>query len=122
MQESQSVRTGGKKRPGNIPADIPWPSSGELVVKSLNARYRPGLPLVLKDLSITINPGESVGIVGRTGSGKSSLLLALLRLIDLEPETSIYLDGGDALDLAPDEWYRNSLCSGELAFRWLPTY
>ena len=65
------------------------------------------MPLVLKDLSITVNPGESVGIVGRTGSGKSSLLLALLRLIDLEPETKIFLDGGDALDLAPDEWYRS---------------
>ncbi|KAF7325835.1 ATP-binding cassette transporter [Mycena kentingensis (nom. inval.)] len=58
-----------------------WPSSGELVVENLSASYSPGGPKVLKNISFTIKAGERVGIVGRTGSGKSSLTLALLRCI-----------------------------------------
>jgi ATP-binding cassette subfamily C (CFTR/MRP) protein 1 len=57
-------------------------------------RYRPGLELVLRDVSCTIHPGEKVGIVGRTGAGKSSLTLALFRII--EPTGgSIVIDGQD---------------------------
>jgi ABC-type multidrug transport system fused ATPase/permease subunit len=44
-------------------------------------RYRPGLDLVLKDISVEFQGGERVGIVGRTGAGKSSLTLALFRII-----------------------------------------
>lgn len=44
-------------------------------------RYREGLPLVLKGVSLDISPGERVGIVGRTGSGKSSLTLSIFRLV-----------------------------------------
>ncbi|CAK5274807.1 unnamed protein product [Mycena citricolor] len=58
-----------------------WPSSGELAVEKLSARYSPDGPKVLKDISFDIKAGERVGIVGRTGSGKSSLTLALLRCI-----------------------------------------
>jgi len=47
-------------------------------------RYRSGLPLVLQGLSLAISPCHKVGIVGRTGAGKSSLLTALLRLVELE--------------------------------------
>jgi ABC-type multidrug transport system fused ATPase/permease subunit len=49
----------------------------------MQARYRPGLPPVLKELSFTIPSGSTCGVVGRTGSGKSSLLLALFDLIDI---------------------------------------
>ncbi|TFK19978.1 pleiotropic drug resistance ABC transporter [Coprinopsis marcescibilis] len=72
-----------------------WPStSGDLRVDNLVITYAPHLPPVLKGISFTINPGEKVGVVGRTGSGKSTLVLALLRM--LEPTSgSIYIDAID---------------------------
>lgn len=57
-----------------------WPHQGEIVVKDLHVRYREDLPVVLKGIDFVIRPGQKVGIVGRTGSGKSSFLAALLRL------------------------------------------
>lgn len=68
------------------PLDVPaaWPSNGEIVMKNISMRYRAGLPLVLKDVSCRIPGGYKVGVCGRTGSGKSSLMLALFRII--EPE------------------------------------
>ncbi|KAJ7759560.1 P-loop containing nucleoside triphosphate hydrolase protein, partial [Mycena metata] len=77
-----------------------WPSSGELIVEKLSARYSPDGPQVLRDISFHVKSGERVGIVGRTGSGKSSLTLALLRCIYTEgtvhydglPTSSINLD------------------------------
>ncbi|KAJ7742653.1 hypothetical protein DFH07DRAFT_835946 [Mycena maculata] len=68
-----------------------WPSSGELVVEKLSARYSPDGPKVLRDISFRVNSGERVGIVGRTGSGKSSLTLALLRCI--YTEGTVHYDG-----------------------------
>lgn len=65
--------------------------STELYVQ---ARYRPGLPAVLKEVSFTIPSGSTCGVVGRTGSGKSSLLLALYELIDVTAGT-VRLDGVD---------------------------
>ncbi|KAF9525551.1 multidrug resistance-associated ABC transporter [Crepidotus variabilis] len=68
-----------------------WPKSGELKVERLSARYSPTGPRVLNDLSFYVKSGERVGIVGRTGSGKSSLTLSLLRCI--LTEGSVFLDG-----------------------------
>ncbi|KAF9233710.1 hypothetical protein BU15DRAFT_90237 [Melanogaster broomeanus] len=68
-----------------------WPASGDLRVEKLSARYSPDGPKVLHDLSFHIKSGERVGIVGRTGSGKSSLTLSLLRCIFTEGD--VYLDG-----------------------------
>ncbi|KAF8928328.1 hypothetical protein BGZ58_009738 [Dissophora ornata] len=59
-----------------------WPAEGRIVFKNYSARYREGLDLVVKDVSFTVEPSESVGIVGRTGAGKSSLTLALFRIIE----------------------------------------
>lgn len=58
-----------------------WPSSGNIAVENLTARYSPNGPAVLHSISFEIQSGERVGVVGRTGSGKSSLTLALLRMI-----------------------------------------
>jgi ABC-type multidrug transport system fused ATPase/permease subunit len=68
-----------------------WPASGNLHVKDLTARYSSDGPIVLNKLSFDIKAGERVGIVGRTGSGKSTLTLALLRCIITEGE--VYYDG-----------------------------
>ena len=56
-----------------------WPSQGAIQFMNYSTRYRPDLEPVLKDLTFSIQPGERVGIVGRTGAGKSSLALALFR-------------------------------------------
>ncbi|KAF8932958.1 Canalicular multispecific organic anion transporter 2 [Dissophora ornata] len=59
-----------------------WPNRGHIVFKNYSARYREGLDLVLKNVSFEVQPAEKVGIVGRTGAGKSSLTLALFRIIE----------------------------------------
>ncbi|KAK7678757.1 hypothetical protein QCA50_018192 [Cerrena zonata] len=71
-----------------------WPAAGFIQVKDLSIRYRPNLPLVLKNLNFNIYPGEKVGICGRTGAGKSSIMTALYRLNELETG-SIRIDGLD---------------------------
>ncbi|KAF9997077.1 Multidrug resistance-associated protein 1 [Entomortierella chlamydospora] len=61
---------------------LKWPAQGRIQFKNYSTRYREGLDLVLRNISIEILPGESVGIVGRTGAGKSSLTLALFRVVE----------------------------------------
>eukprot|EP00434_Breviolum_minutum_P026643 symbB.v1.2.023547.t1/scaffold2160.1/size87486/2 len=76
-----------------------WPSQGILQVKNLQVRYKEDLPLVLKGLTFSTNAGERLGVVGRTGAGKSSLLLALLRIVEPELGSDLQLDGQDLLKL-----------------------
>ncbi|KAF5362251.1 hypothetical protein D9756_002523 [Leucocoprinus leucothites] len=59
-----------------------WPSEGAVEFRTYSTRYRSGLDLVLKDVDIKIKPSEKIGVCGRTGAGKSSLLLALFRIIE----------------------------------------
>ncbi|MCL7032709.1 hypothetical protein MKW94_014411, partial [Papaver nudicaule] len=71
-----------------------WPSSGSIKFEDVVLRYRPELPPVLHGLFFTISPSEKVGIVGRTGAGKSSMLHALFRIVELE-KGRILIDGYD---------------------------
>uniref|UniRef100_A0A6Q2XJP2 ATP-binding cassette, sub-family C (CFTR/MRP), member 4 n=1 Tax=Esox lucius TaxID=8010 RepID=A0A6Q2XJP2_ESOLU len=68
-----------------------WPSKGMITFDRVNFSYSADGPVVLKDMSAMFRPKEKVGIVGRTGAGKSSLVSALFRLA--EPEGKIYIDG-----------------------------
>lgn len=70
-----------------------WPQSGNVQVKNLCLSYYQDAPQVLKDVSFNVNPSESIGIVGRTGAGKSSLVSALFRMP--EPTGHIVVDGVD---------------------------
>ena len=63
-------------------AESSWPENGALSIRNVSLRYRPGLPLVLCNISVEIEAGWRVGVVGRTGSGKSTLILAMLRLVE----------------------------------------
>ncbi len=73
-----------------------WPEKGEIVFEHYQTRYRPGLELVVRDVNITVRPHEKVGVVGRTGAGKSSLTLALFRIIEAAAgKGRILVDGVD---------------------------
>merc|ERR1711968_186723 len=76
----------------SLPA--PFPSSSTLEFRNYSMRYRKELPLVLKNVSFTISEGEKIGIVGRTGSGKSSILVSIFRIVE-GAAGSILLDGVD---------------------------
>ncbi len=77
-----------------------WPPAGEVVVENLQARYAEHLPFVLKGVSFQIPAGQRVGIVGRTGSGKTTLFQVLYRFLEASGG-SIRIDGVDisTLDL-----------------------
>lgn len=59
-----------------------WPHNGNIELRELQVRYRSNTPLVLKGISLNIKAGEKIGVVGRTGSGKSTLIQALFRLVE----------------------------------------
>ncbi|RMZ80548.1 hypothetical protein DV737_g2910, partial [Chaetothyriales sp. CBS 132003] len=86
-----------QEAPARIPETAPapnWPAEGAVEFIGYGTRYRPDLDPVLKNISLRIEPGSKVGVVGRTGAGKSSLALALFR--GLEAETGkIVIDGVD---------------------------
>ncbi|CAH1784702.1 unnamed protein product [Owenia fusiformis] len=71
---------------------IGWPTEGAVEYKEYSTRYRKGLDLVLKGVSFNVKPSEKVGIVGRTGAGKSSLTLSLFRIIEAAGG-AIFIDG-----------------------------
>ncbi|KAI1805517.1 P-loop containing nucleoside triphosphate hydrolase protein [Daldinia bambusicola] len=71
-----------------------WPERGEIIFDKVEMRYRPNLPLVLKGLDLHVSGGERIGIIGRTGAGKSSVLQALFRLVEISGG-HIYIDGLD---------------------------
>ena len=81
--------------------DNSWPQEGRVEFRNVNLKYRPNTDLVLHDLSFDVEPGHKIGIVGRTGAGKSTISLALARIVELH-SGQIIIDGQDIklIDLA----------------------
>lgn len=89
--------------PDEIPEKDPepntWPSKGEIEFSNTSMRYRDG-PLVLKDLSLKVKGGEKIGVCGRTGSGKSSLMISLFRISEIEDDGGqVIIDGLNAKEI-----------------------
>ena len=89
-----------------------WPTEGKIQIERVSIRYRKGLPLVIRGLNLSVKPGEKVGILGRTGSGKSTLVLALLRILEIEEEEhdlygTIKIDGVNIKNLSLETLRRN---------------
>ncbi|CAI6285620.1 unnamed protein product [Periconia digitata] len=87
-----------KEPPPHVVSET-WPDKGEIIFRDIHMRYREGLPLVLKDFNLHIMGGERIGIIGRTGAGKSSVLNALFRMVNLSSGT-ISVDGIDITDIS----------------------
>ncbi|XP_038066967.1 ATP-binding cassette sub-family C member 8-like [Patiria miniata] len=87
-----------EKYEGTVSAPANWPSNGVITFEDVSARYDTELDPVLRSISIHIMPGEKIGICGRTGSGKSSLLLALFRIIQTF-QGSVFVDNIDIASL-----------------------
>jgi len=92
---SSSIETEAALETKNDPKPTEWPTEGEIQFQNMSMRYRDG-PLVLKDISVSFKGGEKIGVVGRTGSGKSSLMTALFRITEMESDGGkILIDGRD---------------------------
>ena len=80
-----------------LPSDaklVGWPHSGKVTFTNMTMKYREDLAPAVNEVSFTIEPGMKVGIVGRTGAGKSSILQSLFRLVDLS-DGHVEIDGVD---------------------------
>jgi len=83
--------------PWHVPDTEPdpdWPEAGKVEFKSVDLKYREEHDAVVKDLTFTVNPGEKVGVVGRTGAGKSTISLALFRILECW-KGQVLIDGVD---------------------------
>tara|TARA_R110002060_G_scaffold48163_9_gene59130 strand:+ start:282 stop:1172 length:891 start_codon:yes stop_codon:yes gene_type:complete len=101
--------TASENLPGeNQPVPENWPIHGSIEIKNVSASYTSNDNLVIRNLNMSIRPGEKVGICGRSGSGKSSLITTLFRMLEVTADSSITIDGIDITKL-PREVVRSSL-------------
>ncbi|KAG9266673.1 multidrug resistance-associated protein 7 isoform X1 [Astyanax mexicanus] len=96
VERTEEYSTNIPLEPQHCSTAVPssWPEHGRVEFRGAVMAYRPGLPNALDGVSMAMLPGERVGVVGRTGSGKSSLFLALFRMVELN-QGQILLDGKD---------------------------
>jgi len=84
-----------------------WPWKGGISFKNVSMKYSPSSPLVLNRVTLSVPPGSTLGVVGRTGSGKSSLLLTLFRIVEIEPEGAIEIDSVDIRSISMKQLREN---------------
>ena len=94
--------------PENLPLEIQsvpehWPMHGAIEFKNVSASYTANSDLVIRNLNMAVKSGEKIGICGRSGSGKSSLVTLLFRMLEVTPESSITIDGIDLTTLPRQE-------------------
>ncbi|KAG0213036.1 hypothetical protein BGX33_003167 [Mortierella sp. NVP41] len=112
VHEYSNKRTEAPATTGvNLPQN--WPQ-GRIVFKDYSTRYREGLDLVIKNVSFEVQPAEKVGIVGRTGAGKSSLTLALFRIIEAADSYWARASAQDAGGHGDDNSYNSTSISEAL--------
>lgn len=95
-QEAPAIVQGRRPGPG-------WPAEGALNVEHLTVQYPNTDAPVIRGMSFKVEPRMRVGIVGRTGAGKSSLTAALFRLVEPSPGSVVTIDGVDALSLGLED-------------------
>ncbi|KAG4443574.1 hypothetical protein IFR05_000951 [Cadophora sp. M221] len=106
---SFSGHTASENLPGeDQPVPDNWPMYGSIEIKNVSASYTSDDNLVIRNLNMSIQPGEKVGICGRSGSGKSSLITTLFRMLEVTEDSSIIIDGIDITKL-PRETVRSRL-------------
>lgn len=91
-----NMQTSSENLPGEVnepPTD--WPTHGAIEFQNVCASYTTGGNTVVKNLTMNIQPGQKIGICGRSGSGKSSLITSLFRMLELSPGSRILIDGLD---------------------------
>lgn len=93
VTEYSQLPSEGNQCPESVPSDS-WPNAGEIIFKDVSCRYRKELDLVLQKISLTFEGGKMIGVVGRTGSGKSSLMNLIFRILECE-SGSILIDNVD---------------------------
>lgn len=102
MQHYRELETEAAATLPNDPKpDEEWPTEGAVTFTDVQLKYRPDLPLVLKGLTFDITPAEKIGIIGRTGAGKSSIAQALFRTVELSGG-KIEVDGRDLREMGLD--------------------
>ncbi|KAG0255528.1 hypothetical protein DFQ27_006214 [Actinomortierella ambigua] len=102
LKEYSSLPPEGRDEIPDSKTDESWPQQGGIKFHNYSTRYREGLDCVLKNIDLSIHPGERIGIVGRTGAGKSSITMALFRIIEAV-EGNISIDGIDISTLGLTE-------------------
>lgn len=97
-----------------------WPERGEIKLSNVKMGHRAGLPLALKGVDLEIKEGEHVGIVGRTGAGKSSIVAALFGMVELGSGT-ITIDGVDTSRVSLRK-LRGGLSGTSAGFPWISNF
>jgi ATP-binding cassette subfamily C (CFTR/MRP) protein 1 len=97
---SQTISENRPGEVGRVPND--WPSKGAVEFSSVSASYALDSNLVVRNVSLVVKAGEKIGVCGRSGSGKSSLITSLFRMLELAEGSAITIDGIDIATLPRD--------------------